>query len=102
MFEKLSQVAEQTAVNVSRRQFFGRLGRGAMLVAAAMGGLLATPTISRGGRRPPRTCSADSWSACQGALEGDGCRTSDGAGRCYGPKRRGDDSTVTACACVMK
>ena len=43
MFDKVSQVAEQTATSTSRRQFLGRLGRGAMLAAAAAGGLLALP-----------------------------------------------------------
>ncbi len=41
MFEKVSQIAEQAATNVSRRRFFGRFGRGAMAVAAGVAGLLA-------------------------------------------------------------
>ena len=43
MFDKLSQVAEQAAINISRRQFFGRLGRVAMVVTTAAGGLLMLP-----------------------------------------------------------
>jgi hypothetical protein len=46
MLEKVNQLAEQAATNVSRRQFLGRLGRSAMAVAAASGGLLAVPAIA--------------------------------------------------------
>lgn len=41
MLEKIAQIVEQMATNVSRRQFVGRLGRGAMGVTAAMGGWVA-------------------------------------------------------------
>jgi hypothetical protein len=53
MIEKLSQLAEQAATNVSRRQFLGRVGRGAMIAAAAAGGLLAFPAAATAGRRCP-------------------------------------------------
>lgn len=43
MFEKVSQVAEQVATSVSRRGFLGKFGRGAMTLAASVGGLLALP-----------------------------------------------------------
>lgn len=103
MLDKVSQLAERAATSASRRQFLGQLGRGAMLVAAAAGGLLALPAVSHGGRRPPRACGTDSWSTCQNSLEGDSCLTNDGFGVCQGPKRTGKDtSTVTTCACVTK
>lgn len=41
MFEKFNQYAEHAAMNASRREFLGRLGRGALAAAAAAGGLLA-------------------------------------------------------------
>ena len=58
MFAKLSQTAEQLATNVSRRQFLGRFGRGAITLAAVVGGFLAFPGESSAGRRrcPPGTC----------------------------------------------
>ncbi len=52
MFEKVSQAAERVATGLSRRGFLGRLGRGALGVAAALGGVLALPGQARaaGGR----------------------------------------------------
>ncbi len=103
MLDKVSQLAERAAMSASRRQFLGQLGRGAMLVAASAGGLLALPAVSHGGRRAPRACDANSWATCQGAVEGAGCSTTEGFGVCQGPKPRGDrQSTVTTCACVTK
>ena len=46
MFDKLSQAAEQLATNVSRRQFLGRFGGGALALATAVGGLLALPDVA--------------------------------------------------------
>jgi hypothetical protein len=42
MFDKIGRLAEAAATNVSlsRRGFFGQLGRGALVVAGALGGLL--------------------------------------------------------------
>ena len=39
--EMLMQAAEKTASSVSRRQFLGRLGKGAAAAAAAVGGVVA-------------------------------------------------------------
>ena len=50
MFEKVSQLAEQAASNASRRQFLGSFGRGAMVMAAAAGGLLTFPRDAAAGR----------------------------------------------------
>jgi hypothetical protein len=41
MFEKTSRLAEKLATHVSRRDFLGRLGQGAL--AAVVGGVLALP-----------------------------------------------------------
>src|SRR5262245_6245556 len=99
MLEKVSQLAEQAATNVSRRQFLGRFGRGALAVAMATGGLLAVPSIGHAGRRQPRLCLAGSISGCAGQLEGSECYV-DTFGRCQGPKPRGDKSTTTICGCA--
>jgi hypothetical protein len=61
MFEKIGQLAETAATNVSlsRRGFLGQLGRGALVIAGAMGGLLSViaPVQARGGRQ---TCCGGS------------------------------------------
>jgi hypothetical protein len=54
MFEKLSEIAERSATSASRRQFLGRVGRGAMTTAAVMGGLLAFPEDAQAARRAKR------------------------------------------------
>jgi hypothetical protein len=72
MLEKVSQMAEQAATKVSRRQFLGRLGRGAMLVAAASGGLLALPAIVKAGRRHVM-CGNSSSIWCLSSSVGDSC-----------------------------
>jgi hypothetical protein len=48
MLEKISQLAERSATRASRRQFLGNVGRGAMVLAAMMGGL-TRPARPRGG-----------------------------------------------------
>jgi|SRR6516162_6384316 hypothetical protein len=60
MFDKVSQVAEKLATNVSRRAFLGRLGKGALVLAGAMGAILAFPALGQakgcagtGGGLPP-------------------------------------------------
>jgi hypothetical protein len=43
MFDKVSEAAEKLATNVSRRAFLGRLGQGALGLAAVIGGVVALP-----------------------------------------------------------
>jgi hypothetical protein len=43
MFNKISDAAEKLATNVSRRAFMGRVGQGALGLAAVIGGMLALP-----------------------------------------------------------
>ena len=93
MLEQISQLAEQAATNVSRRQFLGRFGRSAMVVAATAGGLLAIPNVAHAGRKPPRACGTNSPLSCQGLNVGDGCIDGDFIGVCLAGKR-GD-----ACQC---
>jgi hypothetical protein len=57
MFDKLSQFAEQAATNVSRRQFLGRFAGSAMLLAGAVGALLALPSAAEAGVGPPCCCA---------------------------------------------
>jgi hypothetical protein len=45
MFDKVGQVAERMATNVSRRAFIGGLGKGALAVAGAMGAMIAFPGL---------------------------------------------------------
>jgi hypothetical protein len=47
MFDKVSQVAEKLAINVSRRAFLGRLGQGALVLAGAIGAMVAFPGLGQ-------------------------------------------------------
>jgi len=79
MFEKLSQAAEQLATNVSRRQFLGRFGGGALALATAVGGLLALPDVAEAA---PRACGLGSAGACRGKKQGDTCHVFRYSGTC--------------------
>ena len=114
MFDRVSQLAEEAANNVSRRQFFGRFGGTALAAAAAMGGFLAFPGDAIAGRQcrsdsdcpsgkvcrsghcvdPPRACDPMTSSlSCQGVDVGTGCIDGDFTGICVAAK--GSDS----CSC---
>jgi hypothetical protein len=108
MFEKLSEIAERSATRASRRQFLGRVGRGALVAASALGGFLAFGSETRAGKRnrrctsdancprgyicedgrcvkgvrPPQACSTDSNAACVGKVEGQWCRAGTRSGFC--------------------
>lgn len=93
MFEKVVQLAEHVAANASRRQFLGRLGRGAMAAAAALAGLLAASADVEAGNR---VCGSNSLSPCIGAPVGTPCLLIDGRkGRC-------SDSGRPKGSCVCK
>ena len=53
MLEKVSQVAEQAATNVSRRGFLDRLGRGALVAAGALAVVAMGAERASAGRRCP-------------------------------------------------
>ena len=95
MFDRINQIAEQAATNVSRRQFLGRLGRGALGVATAVAGLLAISSAGQGASPWGRTCGFESVFECQGRATGDACEN--GAGRCR--RIRG---TANSCYCWVK
>jgi hypothetical protein len=46
VFERVSSLAERVATDVSRRDFLGRLGHGALVLAGAMGAMLASPGLA--------------------------------------------------------
>jgi hypothetical protein len=56
MFEKVSQIAAQAATNASRREFLGRIGRGAMVAAATVGGVLVFADEAQAGRQTVACC----------------------------------------------
>ena len=98
MFDSLSQWAEKTAITASRRQFLGELGRGAMLAAAAVAGILALPAISQGGRKG-LLCGGGGWIDCNGKKTGDVCYIDGVAGICR--YDRIDFTPPTACECYI-
>ena|SRR6516165_10758190 len=49
MFDRVSEAAEKLATNVSRRAFMGRLGKGALTFAGAVGAFLAIPGLIQAG-----------------------------------------------------
>jgi hypothetical protein len=53
MFDRVSEAAEKLATNVSRRAFLGRLGKGALTVAGAVGAMLAFPGLVQAGQGCP-------------------------------------------------
>jgi hypothetical protein len=81
MFEKLTQMAEQAAISMSRRQFLGRFSRGACGVAAAVGGMLALPHLAEA---KPRRCGPNSQTSCIGKVEGQWCPAGTKSGTCVG------------------
>jgi hypothetical protein len=58
MFEKLVEVAERSVTRASRRQFLGRVGRGALVAAGVLGGFLAFGSETQAEKRK-RRCTSD-------------------------------------------
>lgn len=71
MLEKVTHIAEQTAVSVSRRQFLGRLGRSAATAATAVGGVLAFSKLANAGRVPKGTILCCYKRVCIGGPKSD-------------------------------
>jgi hypothetical protein len=95
MLGKLSELAEQTASSVSRRQFLGRLGRRALACALAAGALLSFPDDTQAA---PKACGLESDIYCRGLAAGAYCQIGTTPGTCVGapscycrpsPPRRG-------------
>lgn len=110
MFEKVNQIAEQAATSASRREFLGRLGRGALIAAGAVAGYLAFGSEAQAGRRgctsdgdcrsgriceagrcvrgvrPPQVCGPGSDVRCRNRPVGSGCGSpGQFRGTCQGP-----------------
>jgi hypothetical protein len=79
MFEKVNQIAEQSARHVSRRQFLGRFGSGAAAVSAFVAAVLVHGVPARAGKTV-RYCSSNSTSSCAGQPLGSKC--GGGAAKC--------------------
>ena len=93
MFEKVCQIAEQAATNVSRRGFLGRFGKGALMAAGALGAILASPGDASAGRRI-KACGPNTTGSCIGKNDGDPCECRLRVlGKC---KRRGKEGN---CVC---
>jgi hypothetical protein len=63
MFDRVGEAAEKLATKVSRRAFMGRLGKGAVTLAGAVGALLAIPSLVQAGGECP--CPHNTWFCCQ-------------------------------------
>ena len=74
MFEKVSQLAEEAATKVSRREFLSRLGGAALSTAGAVAGILALPAIGEAGRKRPAMCGQISDSQCVNQPVGTTCQ----------------------------
>ena len=88
MLKKISEIAEQAATSASRRQFLGRLGRGAMAAAAALAGLLAASSDAQAARGP-QLCGASSTAPCLGKKQNARCSYVDRDGERYVGKCKG-------------
>jgi hypothetical protein len=97
MFEQLSQLAKQTATRASRRQFLGRVGRGALAAAMAMGGLLARGADAHSAS--VRICEANSDLVCKGRAPGSTCRSGRRTGICV-PVAQGQNG-APSCNCFL-
>ena len=60
MFEKIGRAAEKAAASVPRRQFLGRLARGAALLGGTLGAILLTAGTAEAGG--PWCCLM--WDGC--------------------------------------
>ena len=108
MFEKVSQIAQEAATSASRREFLGRLGRGALVAAGTVASYLAFGSEAQAGRRrcstdaecprghiceagrcvkgvrPPQVCGTGSDNYCLGLVEGAYCQIGTTGGICVG------------------
>jgi hypothetical protein len=58
MFDRVSEAAEKLATNISRRAFMGRLGKGALGLAAVLGGIVALPGQAEAGSNKCCICTS--------------------------------------------
>jgi hypothetical protein len=103
MFDKIGRLAEAAATNVSvsRRGFFGQLGRGALVVAGALGGLLGAAGPARAGGSVPCCGFGKCGSPGPGCvLVGESCESLYGRHRqaCYWRCDGGATSKTSKCS----
>ena len=91
MLERIGQLAEEAATDVSRRQFLGRFGGLALGLAAAAGGLLSLTAVAQAGRRQMLCNGMFSTSSCVNNVVGGSCGS---GGKCTVTK-----GTVDHCYC---
>jgi hypothetical protein len=65
MFEKVSQVAQQVATQISRRSFLGKVGQFALALAGLLGGLLAVSDDAQAIGRGPVCCYVEGVAVCR-------------------------------------
>ena len=70
MLKKVSEVAQRAATGLSRRKLLGRIGRGAMVLAAAAGGLLVHASPAWAGKRTNVCHELSTLTGCQGKPKG--------------------------------
>jgi hypothetical protein len=68
MLESMTQLAEQAATNVSRRQFLGRFGQTAAGAAGVLAGLLLFPMDALARRDTGNPCAPFIKSKCHNGL----------------------------------
>jgi hypothetical protein len=69
MFERVGNLAKRVATEVSRRAFLSRLGKGALGLAAVLGGVLAFPGQAR---------AASAWCCLCFSITGNTCSPANG------------------------
>jgi hypothetical protein len=80
MFDRVGSLAERVATDVSRRAFLGQLGQSALVLAGAMGAILAVPGLApakgcAGGPCPPCAyCCRDGTILYKPNPQGDPCQ----------------------------
>ncbi len=85
MFEQIGRAAEKVAAGVSRRDFLGRAGKGALALAGALGAFLALPgDVAAGNGCQPGTrmvrCPTGFKVCCPNGTK---CRGCDAYNGCY-------------------
>ena len=90
MLERLMAAAERTASGVSRRAFFGQMGRLAAAAAAVAAGITGTATAQQQAMCGPQT----TWGACIGKPVGSICQRYGGVKYCR------SNPAGTACSCA--
>jgi hypothetical protein len=75
MFDKFGQVAERLATHVSRRAFLGRLAKGALVTAGALGSVLTFGGKAQALGFPCSRCPAGTYCCYCNSIQGFFCST---------------------------